>query len=280
MNQLILLLLFLPLSLSADILFEDNFDQQADWQTLNRSTIGDLPAGWTYGRTSEQWHPADGDSESMPSMFISGNDTNKVFGGIGKAFISYSESNNPTGWSSDGFIMKDIPPSDTVYVQFKIKFQSDFASDSDRGQIKIFRILHYDGVGDRAKFFSSGYSAPIYIYDWEQSNYGLRHDHAFRCDPQETGYFCTSPVILNPLRSINRGDMSGNYSSDLTSLNPQLPDLLNGGILPSDGTISHNQLIGNQWHTLAFYFVLNSAAGVQDGVFKHWFDGELIVSYS
>ncbi len=74
--------------------------------------------------------------------------------------------------------------------------------------------------------------------------------------------------------------MSANYTSDLKWLDvhPSIPDLLNGGYLPKEGTVWHEQVFSDKWHELAFYVKLNSAPGVQDGILRHWFDGKLIIS--
>ena len=256
-----------------------DFDNDPPWQTAGRESLGDLPPGWDAGRTDEQWHPDDGDSGTKPSMLIDGTDPDQVFGDSGQAFVTYSESYNDTsnnGFTSDGMLTKDIAPTDRLYVRFKIKFKPGWANDAERGQVKIFRALSFDG-GERYRFFSSGNSAPIYIYDWAQNVYGVRHLHAFRCDPQQNNYFCTAPTIIGPPRQVVTGDMSANYTSDVAALAPQLPDLVNGGVLPADGLVYHEQVFGDRWHTMEFYLQLNSAPGATDGVLQHWLDGEPLI---
>lgn len=141
----------------------------------------------------------------------------------------------------------------------------------------MFRILCWDGVQPRSKFFSDGNSAPIYLFDWSKSDYGVRQKYAFRCDDQATSYFCTSPRITNAPQSINSGDMSANFTSHIANLFPELPDLINGGNLPSSGIVWHDQVYGDIWHTMAFYLKLNSSPSVNDGVLKFWLDGESII---
>jgi len=264
------------------VIFSENFDAQADWTTTGRQALpAELPTGWDFARTDEEWHPADGDVGTQPSMMINGDNPNQVHGGSGKAFITYSESFNAlddNGWASDGFIGKDIDPTDELYAKFDIKFQSGWADNNTGGQIKIFRALSYDGVGSRNKFFSDGNTNPAYIFDWAQNNYGARHFHAFRCDDQQTNYFCTDPTIAGAPRQITTGDMSANFTNELTALSPQIPDLVNGGFLPSSGTVYHNQVWGDIWHTVEIHLNLNSAPGVRDGVLQWWLDGEKIFS--
>lgn len=168
---LVSLVLFTHSAIAQVLLFEDNFDTQADWQTQDENNMGSIPTGWDTGRTDENWHPSNTPGSS-PSMLISGDNPEQVYGGTGKAFITYSESFNDlsnNGYTSDGFITKDIPPTDELYVQFQIKFQPGFAADTEGGSIKVFRVLSWDGVEPRHRFFSSGNSAPIYVFDWSQT---------------------------------------------------------------------------------------------------------------
>lgn len=271
--------------LAAGLIFSENFDAQPDWTTTGRNMLGELPTNWDAGRTDENWHPADGDTGAQPSMQINGNNLNQVYGDSGKAFITHSESYNDlsnNGFTSDGFITKDIPSSREVYLRFKVKFQPGWSSNVEGGQIKMVRIVHWDGAdsgtGERNKFFNSGNNAPVYIYDWSQNDYGVRHFHAFRCDNQEANYYCTSPGILDAPRQITSGDMSANYSTDVEIENPSIPDLVNGGVLDYTSTNYHDQVWGDTWHTVGIHVKLNSSAGVQDGIFQYWLDGEKMVS--
>ena len=269
MKPLILLLLFIPLSVSAGEIFSDDFDKQANWEPGD--VTGDavtIPPGWSAARTSESWHP-DSDPGSEPSMQITGSNPQYVFGGAGKAFVSHSESSSATKWTSDGILVVDIAPVDQVYVEFRIKFQPGWASDSEKGQLKLFRIDHYDGVGERWKFFSDGNSAPIYFFKWEQTSYGIRHAHSFRCDEQKDDYFCGGQ-IANPPRAINNGDMATNFVGDIAPA--ILSDVKNGGNLPTSGTVYHDQVYGDVWHKMGFFVKLNSSPGTKDGQLKFWLD--------
>ncbi|NOY92753.1 MAG: hypothetical protein GXP55_16305 [Deltaproteobacteria bacterium] len=259
------------------LLFSEDFDGLADWETEAKNSVGPLPGMFDYGYTAETWHPTTVPG-SMASMFISGSDPNQVFGGTGKALIvTYESTNNPNVYRSDGFLTKSIPPSTEVYVSFMMRFESGFNSESANGSVKLFRILSWDGVRPRSKFFSGGNSAPIYLFHWGRSNYGVRQRHAFRCDDQATTYYCTDPVITNAPHSINSGAMSTNFTSDIAMLSPELPDLVNGGFLPDTGTVWHDQVYGDIWHHLEFYVKLNSAPSVNDGIFQFTLDGQKII---
>jgi hypothetical protein len=297
-----IIILFSSLS-QADFLFSEDFDDQDDWDVkttdVTSETPADLPDNWDFVRSNEFWHPDQGEPNSNPSILISGENSDQVFGGTGKAFVSYSESSlvpEDNNFASDGFITKDLTPTNTLYVEFNIKFQNNFANeyparfdDYDalgiRNKLilaKIFRVLHFDGgsIADRSAFFTSGKNAPIYLYDYGYTEYGLRHVHAFRCDPQASNYNCSTPSIGNDYpRPVVNGDMSVNYTSNLFDFDSSLkiPDLKNGGFLPTSGLVDHDQVWGSTWHKLAFYFQLNSSPGAQDGIFQHWLDDQLIV---
>lgn len=273
-----------PVVVPEGLIFSENFDDQPDWYSPvsgdgpggSGGYFAALPDNWDAGRTSEQWHPDNGFPGTQPVMQINGNNPVQVYGGTGKAFIFSSESYDDNNWNSDGFIIKDFAPTDEVYVKLKVKFQEGFALNNDVGTIKLFRFLSWDAPesGARTPFFSDGYSAPIYIFDWQQSDYGVRHVHSMRCDDQLTNYYCADPAILDAPRAVQQGSFSANYTDTVARLNPQIPDLINGGFIPSSGTVYHNQVLGDVWHTLEVYLKLNSAPGVQDGVMRYWLDGQ------
>ena len=264
---------------NAEVLFSENFDRQPDWATIDTNNVGVLPVGWDYARTDENWHPASTPG-SNPSMLIGGS-PDQVFGGVGKSFVTYLESfQDPNTFTADGFIWKDLPATNKLYVQFIMKYQKGFAADSDGGLAKIFRAGHYDGTGLRSAFFKNGNNSPVYYFDWNQNPYGIRHTHKFQCDDQLTNRDCVDPLILDAPKSLPNSAMSANFTSHVAFLNPQIPDLINGGVIPSgpNDIVFHDQVFGDQWNKYAFYLELNSAPGVQDGVFKLWINDRPIVS--
>lgn len=269
----------------SQVLYSQNFDSLAEWRSLSSSTIGPLPGDFNYGYTDEEWHPA-ATANSMASIFISGENINQVFGNTGKALIATYESlttsnglNSNGSWPSDGFLTKDVAPSNEIYVSFRMRFQPGFYTGGG-GAVKLLRILSYDGTGSRANFGSDGNSAPIYFFDWAAStDYGVRQKHAFRCDDQASNYWCENPRIGDAPRSISRGDMSANFTSNVRDLGAQIPDLVNGGFLPYTSTsVTHDQVYGDIWHTLEFHLKLNSNPGTPDGIFQFWLDGQPLVN--
>lgn len=239
---------------SAQVIFENNFDSQADWWPTAKqdsctpsSCTSGVPTNWSYWRNDELWTPY-GSSPTVgsnPTIQIS---SFNHFGSSGKAFTVYNESHNGSsgdGWGADGILAKRLDQDyKEVYVQIKIKFQSGFKLwkvGQDQSLIKLFRIYHFDGVGSPFEFFSGGKSAPIYILDVQKSQYGTKNSHAIRIDPQETQYLSYAwpyqPFIGSPSFESSIGD-------------------------------------GN-WHTLSWQAKINSTLDATDGILRFWMDGVL-----
>ncbi|NOY93384.1 MAG: hypothetical protein GXP55_19540 [Deltaproteobacteria bacterium] len=262
---------------------ELKFDRNPDWQTQGRDMVGPLPCGFDYGYTDEEWHPSDV-LDSLPSIFIGGRSPDQVFGGTGKSLVATYESlstlnglNSNGSWPSDGFLTIDVIPTREIYVRFRMRFQDGFYTGGG-GAIKLFRILSYDGSGSRSKFGGGGNTSPLYFFDWASSDeFGVRQKHGFRCDDQAANYYCENPAIGDAPRSVFRGDMSGNFTSNVESLSARIPDLVNGGFLPYSGSVTHDQVYGDVWHKLEFHLVQNGSPGALDGEFQFWLDGQLLV---
>lgn len=279
-NYFLLLILISPTSAFSDILFQENFDNLPDWAAQGSGKIDVLPGDFDFGYSTERYSPAEIPG-SLPPIFINGSDANQVFGGTGKALIATYESihdSKSTVWISDGFITKYFAPSNEVYVSFKVRFQPGFNVEGASGLIKLFRMMSWDTNMIEGKLFGSkGRAGPVYFFGWGKNDYGLRQTHAFRCGAKEDNYYCKNPHIINAPRTLGNSSMSANFTTNVSSLGAQIPDLVNGGFLPSTGIVSHEQVYGDIWHTMAFYGKLNSAPGAQDGVLKFWLNGEPLV---
>jgi len=238
----------------AGVIFEDNFNSQPDWWPTSKqvscepsSCAAGVPSGWNYWRNDEYWTPY-GTSPTPgtnPTIQISSFNS---YGGSGKAFTVYNESNNGAsgdGWGADGILAKRLSQDyNEIYVQLKIKFQPGFQRfwtvGGNASMIKIFRAYHYDGIGSPFLFFDQGNSAPIYIYDTIVSEWGNRFGTAMRCDPQATQYACT-----------------GNTVSDT---------------LYVGSPAWASQLGDGNWHVLSYRLKLNTAIDVKDGIMELWVD--------
>ena len=170
-------------------------------------------------------------------------------GASGKAFTVWNESNDGNsgdGWGADGLLAKNLGEQYTeLYVKFYIKFQSTFQFyySNNNAMIKNFRFQSWDGTGSPFSYFTNGYSAPMYIFDTIQNEWGgIRHSHAFRCDPQSSNYFC--------------------------------PGYSYGGNSRYNDDRSFTQKFGdNQWHLMEFHIKMNSSPGAEDGILEYSLDG-------
>lgn len=257
-NQLKYALIYGVIALNtanAETIFHEDFDGLPDWHPPaevegcnDPSCAANMPAAWNYYRVDELWHPNTDGAGFHPSIQVSG--TN-FHGPSGKGFTVYNESNvgrGGDGWGSDGILAKDLGKDyDEIYVGVHIKFMPGFKwhiYDNGQGSaVKLLRFYHWDRQGSPFKYFTSGHSAPIYIFDAAKSPYGFRQIHSFRCDPQETNYYCT------------HGKDSGSVY---------------------DGAPTFEQLMGdNGWHYLEWRAKMNSAPGAKDGILEFWVDGKL-----
>lgn len=247
-------MLISPAVSNGGIIFEDNFDSHPDWfpQTeeegcYTASCKSTVPGQWNYYRNDELWHPNTDGSGFHPTIQIS----NENFrGSSGKGYTQWNESNNGRagdGWGADGDLSKDLGKDySEIYVQVKVKFQPGFQwyfDQNNNAMIKMVRFQHWDRVGTPYQYFTSGNNSPVYVFDSVNSLWGFRHQHAFRCDPQSTNYYC-SPSY------------DGNYTF---SGNPTF----------------NNSLGDGNWHTLEFHGKMNTSPGVRDGVIEFWVDGKL-----
>ena len=275
--------LALPGIASSEIIFQDNFDNQPEWMPVSSRNPGPIPSSWTNARTDEKWHPDEGFPNNEPSMRITGRDPAMVRGGSGKAFVVFNESSS-SNFASDSILGKYLGPEGytELTVTFWIKYEDDWNWQSGPFD-KVFRIFSWDGpdVGNGSPwdFFEDGNSAPIYFYDYAHNSFGQRHVHAYRCDPQETAYYCKDPSFdVGSLNSLGYTGHSNNYTSHIRDTSPRINDLVNEGLIPDTGLATHPQIFGNVWHQLKFQVRMNSAPGIKDGILRYWLDGQLIVN--
>lgn len=256
----------------SEVIFQDNFDSQADWQpgpgvddespggAGAECSSGDcsasVPTGWSYYRSDGWWW--------VPSYqdTIRVNSDNHM-GASGKAYTQWNESNmgaSGDGWGADGVLSKYFTTDyQELYIQFWMKLKTPFIWRKDtifeagrEDALKIFRVGHYDGTGSVFKFFTNGYTAPLYLFDLKNSHsWGWRQMHSYRCDPQSSNYYCSD-------------------SSD----DPYFGD---SGTEPDDS----GQPADGQWHRYTIRIKMNtntSGTWNSDGVMQFWYDGVLLHS--
>lgn len=248
----------------AEVIFQDNFDNQVDWQprpasddvspssAVSSCGEGDcsssVPAGWSFYRSAGRWW-----GPTYQDTIRINNENYR--GASGKGYTQWNEANSGEGgdgWGADGILAKyfgtDYPE---LYVQVWIKFKPGFNwAGGNEDILKLVRVTHYNGSGSCFKFFSSGNQAPLYqFYAKQTKSYGYRQMHGFRCNPQESYYYCPDGAATDPVFGGEFTD-SGNYG---------------------DG----------QWHRIDIHLKMNTYAGSgkwnNDGVIQYWHDGALKV---
>ena len=235
----------------ADVLFSEDFNNLPDWQPSSANASCDYPScttppveNWTYFRNDEKWHPSSF-SDKQPTLQIS---TQHYRGNSGKAYTQWNESHSGTsgdGWGADGILQKVFDQDhNELYIQLYVLFQQNFQlyhTGYGEALIKLIRFMHWDRTGSSFRYFTNGYSCPAYIFDIGDNDWGFRQKHAFRCDPQESNYYCG-------------GDSYGDQVYN--------------------GSPSFNELYGDgQWHQLRWHIKMNSQPGANNGIIEFWVDG-------
>ncbi|WP_189608039.1 hypothetical protein [Saccharospirillum salsuginis] len=283
----------ISLGASAEILFEENFDDQADWTSAMHSTdrvqtAGShvMPEGWYAIRQDPAFSPSTGYPNGHESIEILGSNTDKARGGVGKSMVAWRDSNGPDWyWGSDSMLTQYFPEGyDELYVSFWIRFDPEWTPYGETGMTKLFRVSSWDpDAGNLYKAFGDGPNGPIVLWDYEANSYGARNKLALRGHPTSDHYLMNNPSTINMPRKFGNGSASLNFDDNIRDLNgdgtndntiDSLFNLITGE--PVSGTVSHDELWGNEWHKIEFHVKMNSGPGVFDGVLEQWMDGQLI----
>ena len=107
----------------------------------------------------------------------------------------------------------------------------------------------------------------------------------FGLDSTRTGRVSKSPTDPALRQRCLEYLVGVNFSSSLAGrapggADPVIADRLNGGFITSKtpGLVVHDQIFGpgDSWTKMAFYVKMNSAAGVNDGIFRQWLNDKQI----
>lgn len=130
--------------LSAEILFQENFDNQPDY-TSNHSTDLNITGGgetipnnWYGVRQTSSW--------GHESIEILSSNSSKAKGGTGKSLVIHRESRDlgPTTWIAEGLLLQHFPAGhDELYVSFWIRFGDNWTK-TPGWTTKMFRIYSWD----------------------------------------------------------------------------------------------------------------------------------------
>lgn len=280
----IFLTLIVPAIAHSEVLFEESFDGLPDYTSSEELNLD----GWSFRRNGEvNWSPSNGYPDKHDAFEILGRNSDKSRGNDGKSFVAWRESYDPgwKQWNSDGILAKYIPEGiDQVYVSFYIRFGDNW---TPGGTSKLFRVYSWNGEGSPFNFFGDGNSGPIFFWDYNKNDYGLRNVHAYRGGPTGGDYYTMSGDDLGdtPRNPINLGDMSLNYTNDTRGMaadggTPDIVDKVNGGYISDNmnQTVSHAQIFGapQNWTKVAFFLKMNSEPGASDGQLIQWINDEQI----
>jgi len=254
MIKYIILLIFIPSLLFAEVLFEDNFDDQADWVGEQQSSPNDitcpggsgcntLPSGWSQARIASE-RPCSNTDGNHDTMII---DSTNRRGSSGKGFTYWSEDclSHDDSWASDGLLSVLLSnDQQELYIRFWIKFQSDWEWDYINDNYVSQKFLHLTHKGETDgwyQFFSDTENKPRAFFNF-----------SFYDNSSTTNY-------ASLLSWYDNGDSFA--------------------INDTEGSWSAAGKVGDgDWHRLDFHVKNNSAADVLDGEWHVWMDGILVSS--
>lgn len=273
---------------SAEVIFEENFDAQPDYVSrdhlsgvnhqLYRASGDPIPSGWD---SISDWSQYD-----LPHLIITGSDAaNQAKGGTGKSLVMRRASRGP-GWSGDAQLAKNLDRDyKEIYVKFWIKFQPGW---THSGFDKLFRIGSYkpDELSGKEYWSRLGMGVIWDLVHYDVSMSGLRNSVSAvssqgRMENPTLGVLSGGWKPNNKGWNANFGYHAYDLDGDgLQEDNPQLTDYVNGGALPSSGSLSHSQVFSDGWHKVEFYLKMNSAPGAQDGIMTQWLDDTKVIQNS
>lgn len=244
----------------SDILFQENFDGQADWTPADSISTctpvcadGPPPTGWSYYFVEEQFVGGG----FRPALAIN---NEQPRGGAGKSAIFYEENRLGGQWVSDSDLVKRLDKEyPELYVRFYLKFQPGFQfAPTGSATFKLFRIYRYMDEGNPFQFFRNEIT-PMFINNISNNAFGNRQVYSIRCNGNADGsdYFCPgTPGVSSNVIETNHVQVEADTGIPFTNFYASIGD-------------------GN-WHKFEFVIKLNSAPGVTDGIFRRWVDGHLM----
>jgi len=285
---------------NAEILFQEDFDNQPDWTSgmhstdiVQRASTHTIPNDWYSIRQDPTWAPSIGDTDKHETIEILASNADKSRRGTGKSMVSWRESYDDGNqrWTSESIMLKHFPEGyDQLYVEFWIRFDPNWSRLHVEGKpasySKIFRISSWSKQGSEFEAFSSGNLGPMVVWDHKIDAYGLRNSISFRGGPHGDNYsFSEGDIPGLPRSLVGLGGLSLNFTENLAYMGPggtrsYIEDRVNGGVVPigTYDTVQHDQIFGpgDSWTKMAFFVKMNSAPGIKDGVFRQWLNGHQI----
>lgn len=280
-----------PLFAGAEVIFEENFDDQPDWHSAMHSTDRTqlegthvIPRGWSAVRQDPVWAPSLGHPDKHESIEILESNYFKARGGSGKSYVAWRDATEGPEWrwNSDSILAKHFSEGfEQLYVSFWIRFSPEWTPLGETGSTKLFRMSHWNGEEGIFGYGGDRNNGPVLFWNYSANNYGARLSVNLRGYPIDDNYLMEDPPIENwPRQSSslnfdnNIRDLDGDGVTD--NIVDRLMNRLTGE--PVKGSIvSHDEIWGDDWHRIEFYVKMNSAPGLLDGELHMWINEQLVI---
>ena len=288
------------------VIFSEDFDAQSDWTSglaendkgglpnwagpdrIQMTGTHNIPANWYAVRQDPVWAPSMWYPTKHEAIEILSSNVSKAKWGIWKSYVSWRDSYLLNSyWASDSILTKYFPWGyDELYVEFWIRFGDNWTRttvpDTDNALTKLFRISSWSEDWDLYWFWGWRDNGPIVLWDHSITSYGLRNSIAMRAWPHGDNYGMNNDDVPDRPRdfvSWGAWDLTLWYVWETWWTNILL-DKINWWFLDSDrySSESHDQIfgLGDSWTKMWFYVKMNSAADIQDGIFRQWVDDTLV----
>lgn len=247
-----------PLTVSGEILHQDNFDLHEDW-TINQP-IAPFAATAHQGEESilDGYH-----SYYIAGSYYTDIGNNSLIlnqfnhrGVSGKGLTFWNESDTRgDGWASDNQLGVYLPEGyDELYARFYIKFQPGWRWTHDgESEQKLARFTHYHG-GSPFQYFEGGNQHPIAGLHIAKYNSG-------------DGNACFQPIFR----------YEHVYFPDLATPPHPRAQVVYPGSANYNGT-GEDFTESTEWNCWEIRVKMNSAPGVADGIYQFWVNEVLIFS--
>ncbi|WP_339800927.1 hypothetical protein [uncultured Marinobacter sp.] len=291
-----------PFFAGAEVIFEENFDDQPDWHSglpenntgafpvngagpdrLQRTGTHVVPMNWHSVYQDPTWAPSTGHPDRHETIEILSANSDKARGNAGKSFVQRRDSSRDPAWkwNSDGQLLKLFREGyESLYIEFWIRFDPDWTVNPSEDMSKIFRVGSWSESGSEFQAFGGGEQGPLFLWDWKRDTYGVRNMQTLRGGPHGENYTMTA----EQKGSHPRGSL--NFTRDIAEMGvgggvPNIIDRVNGGYISDNlrQTVEHYQIYGkSDWTKIAFYVQMNSSPGAADGWLVQWVNDEQIVN--
>lgn len=269
----------------AQTVFEESFDDQPDWTSTMHSTENSqvagngelLPKNWDKIYQGTEWSPETGYPNNHASLEILSSNSDKARGGTGKSAVFWRESLSRgwNNWASDAQFIKVLDDyHDEIYFEFWVRFSPNWwhrdVNNTGSWESKVFRAGSYSGEGSIYNG-AGGEVGPRFFWNYKRDKYGVRNSLGLFEGPH--GGSGGTPTGISGSRNYT----SHTKGMGVDGIDPQVPDLVNGGFLADfGGPTTHEQVFGTTevWTKMSFFLKLNSAPGASDGVLRQWINDE------